>query len=104
MGWLAARETQQLTADVPLLTCGLHAVAAEIGDEEDADAEEFDVDLDESVTITMVKDRVVQEAGVTLPTAPVVVGGGRGVGSEDGFGQLVSSPPCSVAVSVARVR
>ena len=81
-------EDATLTADVPLLTCGLHAVAAEIGDEEDADAEEFDVDLDESVTITMVKDRVVQEAGVTLPTAPVVVGGGRGVGSEDGFGQL----------------
>jgi electron transfer flavoprotein alpha subunit len=81
-------EDATLTADVPLLTCGLHAVAAEIGDEEDADAEEFDVDLDEAVTITMVKDRVVQEAGVTLPTAPVVVGGGRGVGSEDGFGQL----------------
>ena len=36
----------------------------------------------------MVKDRVVQEAGVTLPTAPVVCGGGRGVGSADGFAQL----------------
>jgi len=35
-----------------------------------------------------VKDRVVLEAGVTLPTAPVVCGGGRGVGSADGFGQL----------------
>jgi electron transfer flavoprotein alpha subunit len=81
-------EDSTLTAEVPLVTCGLHAVAAEPGGEGDADGEAFDVELDESVTVTMVKDRVVQEAGVTLPTAPVVCGGGRGVGSEDGFGQL----------------
>ena len=81
-------EDSTLTADVPLLTCGLHAVVAEVGDEADADAEAFDVELDESVTITMVKDRVVQEAGVTLPTAPVVCGGGRGVGSAEGFSHL----------------
>ncbi len=81
-------EDASLEADVALLTCGLHAVAAEPGDEQDPDVEEFDVDLDEDVSITMVKDRVVQSAGVTLPTAPVVCGGGRGVGSADGFGQL----------------
>ena len=81
-------EDATLDADVALVTCGLHAVAAEAGEDAAADAESFDVDLDESITITMVKDRVVQEAGVTLPTAPVVCGGGRGVGSEDGFGQL----------------
>ncbi len=81
-------EDSTLTADVPLVTCGLHAVAAEPGDDADADAEAFDAELDESVTVTMVKDRVVQEAGVTLPTAPVVCGGGRGVGSADGFAQL----------------
>ena len=83
-------EDSSLTADVALLTCGLHAVAAEVGDRagDTADAEEFEVELDESITVTVVKDRVVQEAGVTLPTAPVVCGGGRGVGSEDGFGQL----------------
>ena len=81
-------EDVTLSADVPLLTCGLHAVAAEPGDTQDADAEEFDAELDETHSVTIVKDRVVQEAGVTLPTAPVVCGGGRGVGSEDGFAQL----------------
>lgn len=81
-------EDSTLTAEVPLLTCGLHAVAAETGDEGDGDAEAFEADLDDAVTVTMVKDRVVLEAGVTLPTAPVVCGGGRGVGSADGFGQL----------------
>lgn len=81
-------EDSTLEADVPLLTCGLHAVPAEVGDEGDGDAESFDADLDDSVTVTMVKDRVVLEAGVTLPTAPVVCGGGRGVGSADGFAPL----------------
>lgn len=81
-------EDSTLEADVPLLTCGLHAVAAEPGDEQSPGTEAFTADLDDTVTVTMVKDRVVLEAGVTLPTAPVVCGGGRGVGSADGFGQL----------------
>lgn len=81
-------EDTTLEADVPMLTCGLHTVPAEAGNAQDADAEEFDAELDASHAVTIVKDRVVQEAGVTLPTAPVVVGGGRGVGSENGFAPL----------------
>ena len=81
-------EDVTLDAETPLLTCGLHSVASEPGDEQDPDVEEFDAELEEADLVTMVKNRVVQEAGVTLPTAPVVCGGGRGVGSADGFGQL----------------
>lgn len=81
-------EDTTLTAEVPLLTCGLHSVSAEPGGAAAPDTEEFDADLDDRHTVTIVKDRVVQEAGVTLPTAPVVVGGGRGVGSEAGFEPL----------------
>ena len=81
-------EDSSLEADIALLTCGLHAVAAQPGDSVDASAETFDADLDDSHRVTVVKDRTVQEAGVTLPTAPVVCGGGRGVGSEAGFAQL----------------
>lgn len=81
-------EDVSLEADTPLLTCGLHAVVSEPGDEQDPEVEAFDVEIDASDLVTMVKNRVVQEAGVTLPTAPVVCGGGRGVGSADGFGQL----------------
>lgn len=81
-------EDATLTAEVPLLTCGLHSVAAEPADAGDPDVELFDAELDESHAVTIVRDRVVQEAGVTLPTAPVVVGGGRGVGSEAGFEPL----------------
>jgi len=77
-----------LTAEVPLLTCGLHAVVATPGDEQEPEMEEFHAVLDPADVVTMVRDRVVMEAGVTLPTAPVVCGGGRGVGSADGFAPL----------------
>jgi len=81
-------EDTRLETDVALLTCGLHTVAAEAGDGEEPEVEDFEATLDNSHAITIVRDRVVQEAGVTLPTAPVVVGGGRGVGSEGGFEAL----------------
>ncbi len=44
--------------------------------------------LDASLGRSVVRDRVVRTAGVTLGTARVVVGGGRGVGSPEGFGVL----------------
>ncbi|MYI56391.1 MAG: electron transfer flavoprotein subunit alpha/FixB family protein [Acidimicrobiia bacterium] len=82
-------EDVTLSADVPLLSCGLHAVAAETAETPTEPAvEEFEVDLDAALSRTVVRDRVVLSAGVTLSTAPVVVGGGRGVGSAEGFAPL----------------
>ena len=46
------------------------------------------VALDPALARSVVKGRVEREAGVTLATAPVVVGGGRGVGSAEGFASL----------------
>jgi electron transfer flavoprotein alpha subunit len=48
----------------------------------------FEVDLDERDLTTKVIDRVVTSDGITLATAPVVVSGGRGVGSPEGFAPL----------------
>ena len=82
-------EDVSLEADVALLTCGLHAVAAEPAETAVAPAvESFEVELDASLARTVVRDRVVLTAGVTLSTAPVVVGGGRGVGSAENFAPL----------------
>ena len=81
-------EDSTLDAEVPLVTCGLHTVAAVEEGHVDPDTHVFDADLDDTHAITIVKHRVVQEEGVTLPTAPVVCGGGRGVGSAEGFAQL----------------
>ena len=44
--------------------------------------------LDAALSRTVIRDRVVLAAGVTLSTAPVVVSGGRGVGSAEGFAPL----------------
>ena len=82
-------EDVTLAAPLPLVTCGLHAVAAEpLSAPVSPTVAGLEIDLDPALARTVVKDRVVLEAGVTLPTAPVVVGGGRGVGSAEGFGPL----------------
>ena len=82
-------EDVSLEADVPLLSCGLHSVAAEPADVPlTPRVEPFDVELDAELARTVVVDRVVLSAGVTLSTAPVVVGGGRGVGSAEAFAPL----------------
>ena len=46
------------------------------------------VNLDPSLARTVVVERVERAAGVTLATAPLVVGGGRGVGSAEAFAPL----------------
>ena len=82
-------EDAELASERPLLTCGLHAVSAVPAESALApSADTVELDLDPSLARTMVKDRVVLEAGVTLSTAPVVVSGGRGVGSAEAFAPL----------------
>lgn len=62
--------------------------------------------LDPALARTTVTNRVERAAGVTLTTARVVVGGGRGVGSPEGFapleelaGELAGVVGCSRAVT-----
>ena len=47
-----------------------------------------DIALPESAARTRIVDRVTLSSGITLTTAAVVVSGGRGVGSADGFAPL----------------
>ena len=82
-------EDATLTADVKLVTIAHHAVDAEPAAAPGAATPAaLDVTLDPSLARSVVKGRVEREAGVTLATAPVVVGGGRGVGSAEGFAPL----------------
>ncbi len=82
-------EDVTLDADRKLLSIAHHAVVAEPAPEAaDGDVEQFEPDLDDEMSVTMVRDRVVLTQGITLSTAPVVVSGGRGVGSADGFAVL----------------
>jgi electron transfer flavoprotein alpha subunit len=84
-------ERCQLAAPIKLLTTTHHAFeiippASESAGEVVTEA--FEPQLDPSLARTVVTERVERAAGVTLATAPVVVGGGRGVGSPEGFAPL----------------
>lgn len=83
-------EDATLATDGPkLVSYGHHAVPAEAAPAPGAgEVQEFNPQLDASLARTIVQGRDVQEAGVTLSTAPVVVSGGRGVGSAEGFAAL----------------
>jgi electron transfer flavoprotein alpha subunit len=82
-------EESEIDAPIKLVTLANHIVEPR---EELADTPPtvltIDVDLDDSVTQSFVQDRVERVAGVTLATSPVVVSGGRGVGSAEAFAPL----------------
>jgi electron transfer flavoprotein alpha subunit len=82
-------ERATVTAPVKLLSVGLHAVEAVAAEVPAAAVSRpFAPTIDPASAVTIVRDRVEREAGVTLATASVVVGGGRGVGSAEGFAPL----------------
>ena len=82
-------EEASLTALVRVLSVAHHGVEAVAADApSQPKIVTHDVALDPVLARTIVADRVVRTSGLTLSTARVVVGGGRGVGSPEGFGVL----------------
>jgi len=81
-------ERSSLTGDLKLLTFAPHAREPEPVGAGDASTATFTPTLDAVHATTVVRDRTETAAGVTLATAPVVVSGGRGVGSAEGFAPL----------------
>jgi electron transfer flavoprotein alpha subunit len=80
-------ENAALDAPIKLVTLANHTVEPVEAPSNVAIAV-VDVALDATVLHSFVRDRVERVAGVTLATAPVVVSGGRGVGSAEAFGPL----------------
>jgi electron transfer flavoprotein alpha subunit len=83
-------EDASLNANIRLLTITHHSLEASPATAAAAPhLESFAVSIDPLLARTVVSERVVREAsGATLTTARVVVGGGRGVGSPEGFSVL----------------
>jgi electron transfer flavoprotein alpha subunit len=82
-------EDATLTAALPILSCALHVFPAVAASESaGATVAEFVPTLGPDAARTRVVDRVQVAEGITLTTAPVVVSGGRGVGSEAGFAAI----------------
>lgn len=101
-------EEAAVHADRVLLTVQPHALEAVAGGG-DAAVEPFTPQLDEADLIVRVAGRVPAPAGgVSLSDAKVVVGGGRGAGSAEGFAPVVelaellgAAVGCSRAVTIA---
>ena len=82
-------ETAEVGSHPCLLTVADHAVAASPAETPALGTPRpFDAEIDPGVARSAVIERVERAAGVTLATARVVVGGGRGVGSAEGFAEL----------------
>ena len=82
-------EEARLASSMPIVSVAPHAVEAEeVTSGATVTVSELSVELPEWVTRSVVQDRVVLSEGLTLATAPIVIGGGRGVGSAEGFDVL----------------
>ena len=81
-------EQARLDAAVFVLSAAAHTFSAEPSGADAAVIEVFEPALGATASRTRIVDRVTLAAGVTLTTAAVVVSGGRGVGSADGFAPL----------------
>lgn len=82
-------ERATMNAEIQLVTIAHRHVDPTVADPPaEAIASPLPVSIDPALARSIVAERIEREAGVTLATAPVVVGGGRGVGSAEGFAPL----------------
>jgi len=81
-------ERSAVDSTMLIFTLAPHSIEAESGAGASGQIEELAIDLDPSATHTMIKDRVTTAEGITLATAPIVVSGGRGMGSAESFDML----------------
>ena len=81
-------ETATVRAPSVVMSVAPHVFSAPGIGHGHAEIESFQPVLDASASRTRVVDRITLASGITLQTAPVVVSGGRGVGSAEGFSAL----------------
>ncbi|PXY22620.1 electron transfer flavoprotein subunit alpha/FixB family protein [Prauserella muralis] len=82
-------EDAELDAPVKLVTAAQGAEApSETAVRQECTVEEFLPDLPQELARSAIVERTPRGGGLTLATAPVVVSGGRGVGSAEGYAVL----------------
>lgn len=83
-------EKARMHGELRLMTIGQHVVEAQLLPTANEPAEEdFSPTLaDEDITVRLVRKEKDEAEGITLKTASIVVGGGRGVGSPEAYALL----------------
>jgi electron transfer flavoprotein alpha subunit len=82
-------EEAELSGDIKLLSVAPHTIVATESRRDDVTVEEFEPVLsDADLRVKVTRRDETASSGVTLKTARVVIGGGRGVGSAAGFAVL----------------
>ena len=82
-------EQATLRSNVLVISGAPHVFSPDPVGNDVAQVNDVEATLDGTASRTRIVDRVTLAAGITLTTAAVVVSGGRGVGSADGFAPLV---------------
>jgi electron transfer flavoprotein alpha subunit len=102
---LLTRVTEQIQVESPVTVVTIKPGAFAVATPQESHSEQFDVDLDLPVRRLIITERTKEKSErISLIDADIVVSGGRGVGSPEGFSQLIVGLADQMGAAVGATR